>query len=253
MIVLTVATAAFAQKAAEKPRVPAGVDPGGIAVAVIGNGIDYTRPQIAARLARDGEGEIIGWDFIDNDRRPHLGCTALTGEQPCLNELLADAVGSLSKTRLITYRVSMAKPQTLVQAVQAAIQTPARVVLVATFPPPPATFLQEAASRHPKLLFVGVVAAASGEVAAANGMALVADPSESLLATLTAASAAGLAFGAAEVMGRKPEVDAAALKQLLAQVKAPGSSGILPEMQEGLKGTPPPALPPFPSLPSTPR
>jgi len=52
------------------PPVPAGVDPGGVAVAIIGNGLDYTIDAVAQRLARDGEGEIIGWDFLGNGRRP---------------------------------------------------------------------------------------------------------------------------------------------------------------------------------------
>ena len=60
---------AFAQKPADKPRVPPGVDPGGVAVAIIGSGINYTRSRDRGkRLARDGEGEIIGWDFVDNDQ-----------------------------------------------------------------------------------------------------------------------------------------------------------------------------------------
>lgn len=52
------------------PPVPPGTDPGGVAVAIIETGVDYTLPVIAEHLARDGEGEIIGWDFIDNDRLP---------------------------------------------------------------------------------------------------------------------------------------------------------------------------------------
>ncbi len=35
-------------------------------------GLDYTRPEIAKLLARDGEGELIGWDFVDNDNRPFV-------------------------------------------------------------------------------------------------------------------------------------------------------------------------------------
>jgi|CXWK01.1.fsa_nt_gi hypothetical protein len=56
---------------AEKdPAVPPGTDPGGVAVAVIETGVDYTLPHIAEHLARDGEGELIGWDFVDGDRHP---------------------------------------------------------------------------------------------------------------------------------------------------------------------------------------
>lgn len=54
----------------KKPPVPPGRDPGGVAVALIGTGIDYTLPAVARRLARDGEGELIGWDLQDEDRKP---------------------------------------------------------------------------------------------------------------------------------------------------------------------------------------
>ena len=60
--------AALAQGA--KPSVPSGRDPGGVAIALIGTGIDYTLPLLARRLARDGEGELIGWDLEDKDRKP---------------------------------------------------------------------------------------------------------------------------------------------------------------------------------------
>src|SRR5262245_39161047 len=65
---LVLATAGAAQQ--RKPPLPAGRDPGGVAIAFIGTGIDYTLPLIAQRLARDGEGELIGWDVVDNDNRP---------------------------------------------------------------------------------------------------------------------------------------------------------------------------------------
>ena len=55
---------------ADDPKVPAGIDPGLQPIAILTTGIDYTDPAIAARLARDGEGELIGWDFTENDRRP---------------------------------------------------------------------------------------------------------------------------------------------------------------------------------------
>ena len=56
---------------ASEPKVPAGLDPGGTAIAILGDGIDYTKPVIAKRLARDGEGDLIAWDFVDNDIRPY--------------------------------------------------------------------------------------------------------------------------------------------------------------------------------------
>jgi hypothetical protein len=50
--------------------VPAGSDPGGIAVALIDSGVNYTLASLAARLARDGAGRALGYDYWDMDARP---------------------------------------------------------------------------------------------------------------------------------------------------------------------------------------
>ena len=55
---------------AQKPRVPPGRDPGGIPVAIIASGVNYTLPGITERLARDGEGDLVGIDMEDGDNRP---------------------------------------------------------------------------------------------------------------------------------------------------------------------------------------
>lgn len=52
------------------PPVPAGKDPGGVAVAHVDTGVNYLLPQIAKRLARDAADNLIGGDFWDDDRRP---------------------------------------------------------------------------------------------------------------------------------------------------------------------------------------
>ena len=56
---------------ASEPKVPPGLDPGGVAIALLGDGVDYTKPELAKRLARDGEGDLIAWDFVDNAIRPY--------------------------------------------------------------------------------------------------------------------------------------------------------------------------------------
>ena len=50
--------------------VPAGSDPGGVAVAVVDSGVNYTLPVLAQRLARDGAGRALGYDYWDMDARP---------------------------------------------------------------------------------------------------------------------------------------------------------------------------------------
>ncbi|MGI9303132.1 MAG: S8 family serine peptidase, partial [Gammaproteobacteria bacterium] len=52
------------------PAVPAGDDVGGVPVALFDSGVNYLLPEIAARLARDERGAILGYDFWDMDDRP---------------------------------------------------------------------------------------------------------------------------------------------------------------------------------------
>lgn len=89
MPILAAGAAAIGGQPASKPKVPVGVDPGGFAVAVVGEGIDYWRPEIARRLARDGEGEIIGFDLVDGDRLPY----AATPADVCPDDALLDLAG----------------------------------------------------------------------------------------------------------------------------------------------------------------
>lgn len=49
-----------------------------VRVAMVDSGINYTLPQINTRLARDENGELVGYDFWENDHRPfdyHFGPT----------------------------------------------------------------------------------------------------------------------------------------------------------------------------------
>ena len=54
------------------PPVPDGVPvpPGAVRVAVVDTGVNYTLPMFQGRLARDPEGNLIGYDFWDMDARP---------------------------------------------------------------------------------------------------------------------------------------------------------------------------------------
>jgi len=108
--------------AARDPPVPPGHDPGGAAVGLFTTGIDYREPEIARRLARDGEGEIIGWDIVDNDNRPYGSAVGETA----LAKLL---VGS-GNVRLVPLRVDPADPPSLARAVAFLARTPARVAVV---------------------------------------------------------------------------------------------------------------------------
>lgn len=150
--------AAHGQSPRSKPRVPPGIDPGGVTVAIIGNGIDYSRPEIARRLARDGEGEIIGWDYVDGDRLPFEVCGARNVAPDHCNESPL-AILTSAKARIVPLRARLDNPRSLVDAVNHATKTGARIVLVALPDPPPSRFIDEAAGFNMVPLFISSVVA----------------------------------------------------------------------------------------------
>ena len=125
---------ASAQTGPPKPRVPPGQDPGGIAVAVIGAGVDYRRPEIAAQIARDGEGEIIAWDVIDDDARPLEAAPVAGRHVPphAGTAMVAYLLAEAPRARLIPRRVPDANPLALGGALACVAQTPARIVVLLT-------------------------------------------------------------------------------------------------------------------------
>lgn len=117
------ATMPLAPALAADPPVPPGKDPGGSAVALLSLGIDYTLPDVARVLARDGEGELIGWDFVDNDRRPY---TPAGGKDDTPLARLFAGTGM----RLVPIRVDVADPISLARGAAFAGKTPARIAIV---------------------------------------------------------------------------------------------------------------------------
>jgi hypothetical protein len=157
---LLVTAAAQSQEAApaagRKPAVPPGRDPGGLAVAVLSTGVDYTLPELAARLARDGEGELIGWDFIDGDRQPFAPrgqpqAWTLAGQA---SELALRVAGS--DRRIVPLRVDPRAPAALAAAVAFIALTPARIVAVNVATPAASDWqaFRQAAQRFERLLFI---------------------------------------------------------------------------------------------------
>ncbi|MEQ1669899.1 MAG: hypothetical protein ABL893_03480 [Hyphomicrobium sp.] len=137
-----------ANAAPADPPVPPGRDPGGRAIAMISAGINYTRPHIAQMLARDGEGEIIGYDFVDDDRRPF----AAEGDTS-IAELV---IGEGQATTLIVLRAALADTVRAGRAIKYATDTQARITLVST-PPADASqsaLISAAASHFSKHLFI---------------------------------------------------------------------------------------------------
>jgi hypothetical protein len=144
---LLVAPFAVAQGTRDPAPMP-GLDPGGVMVALIGRGVDYTRPGMANRLARDGEGEIIGFDLIDRDRRPfcRTGCEAVTDAAMAL-------LAAAPQSRLAVFRVEGAAAAA--PAVQMAAQaTAAIVVLDLPQDATTAALVRAATTRFPDTLIV---------------------------------------------------------------------------------------------------
>lgn len=121
---------------AADPKVPPGKASDGIPVAVLSTGIDYTQPEIAAGLARDGEGELIGWDFADGDRTPYAASPNATpahwgGDGTALaKSLLSGIAASGTRHVLIPVRIDPGKPLTFAQALAFVAQTPAKMIIV---------------------------------------------------------------------------------------------------------------------------
>ncbi len=110
------------------PKVPIGLDPGGEAVALITTGIDYRVSEMAKRLARDGEGEIIAWDFADGDNRPfEAGAADAAG---------ASLIRASKGQRWVVVRVDAGRPDTLAKAMAFIARTPARRTFLTVGPLP---------------------------------------------------------------------------------------------------------------------
>lgn len=151
---LTLFVLAAIRPVAAEPRVPAGTDPGGIAVAIIASGLDYTRPEIAARLARDGEGEAIAWDFRDMDRAPYE--PPAEGGKPGPGTASATAVlSALPAGRIVPLRPT-GDPRALGATAHFVSKSPARVALVTigSVDRQDWQVFAEISARHPELLFV---------------------------------------------------------------------------------------------------
>lgn len=149
--VLLGATAAACEP--RDPPVPAGADPGGTAIAIISTGFDYRLPDRAAWLARDGEGHIIGWDFVDNDSRPfdqNLRTSEVAGQ------VLVAAKAAATPVRLIVMRVDTTNLEMRAKAIAFVARTPARTAVLPEWLPDAAGLkLLEAAAKHaPNLLLV---------------------------------------------------------------------------------------------------
>jgi hypothetical protein len=111
---------------AADPKVPPAVESGNrVPIAILTAGFDYTRPEIAARLARDGEGEIIAWDVMGEDRFPFdpAGDTELM-------TALAAQLPEAARVSLLAVKVDVGDPVSLAKGLAFVARTPAQTVMV---------------------------------------------------------------------------------------------------------------------------
>ena len=134
---------------ADDPALKPGLDPGGTAVAILADGFDYTNASLAKVLARDGEGEAIAWDAIDEDHRPY--------STEGLGTAAAIAAAAKGNVRIVQVRMDPKDAASLARGIAFAVQTPARIVL-ALLPRSEAAghrVLVAAAQKFKTTLFIG--------------------------------------------------------------------------------------------------
>lgn len=140
------------------PPVPAGTDPGGIAVALVESGVNYLLPAIHERLARDRQGRILGHDYWDRDRRPFDAHPVRSPFFPqrhgtrTASVLLREA----PQARLVPYRYPRPDMTRMAELVADAAGHGVRVVTIAMGSRDQAEWraFARAARNHPEMLFV---------------------------------------------------------------------------------------------------
>lgn len=141
-----------------EPPVPPGEDPGGIAVAIVDSGVNYTLPMVAKRLARDESGEILGYDFQDNDKCPF---DLVPGQKPGSGRHHGTRVAGIflreaPTARLIPYRYRAHSFETFARIVEEVAEGPARIIIMSLGGYRKGDWMQfhEAAQARPEILFI---------------------------------------------------------------------------------------------------
>lgn len=141
-----------------EPPVPEGKDPGGVAVAIIDSGVNYTLPAIANRLARNEKGQIVGYDFHDEDKLPY---DLVPGQKPNSGRHHGTRVAGIflreaPTARLVPYRYRAHSFETFGEIVETIAHCPARIVMMSLGGYQKRDWLKfkKAALAHPEILFI---------------------------------------------------------------------------------------------------
>jgi subtilisin family serine protease len=140
------------------PPVPAGRDPPGIPVGVVDSGVNYLLPEIASRLARDRDGQILGYDYRDLDRRPF---DVEPASDPFFPDHHGTGVASLlleqaPVAKLVPYRYPGQAMRRMAALVENAAIHDVRLINLSLAAPDREQWLafEGAAEAHPDMLFV---------------------------------------------------------------------------------------------------
>lgn len=150
--------AATGEREPLNPPVPAGADPGGVAVALVDSGVNYLLPAIRERLARNDSGALLGYDYWDLDHRPFDANPARSPFFPqrhgtrTASVLLREA----PEARLVPYRYPRPDMTRMADLVADAAAHGVRIVSIAMGSRDRDDWqaLAEAAREHPEMLFV---------------------------------------------------------------------------------------------------
>ncbi|MEM7424529.1 MAG: S8 family serine peptidase [Pseudomonadota bacterium] len=140
------------------PPVPPGTDPGGVLVAHIDSGVNYTLPFIARRLARAPDGSILGHDFWDEDDRPYDVDSSRSPFFPLHHGTLVASVllSEAPDVRLAPYRYPRNDMTRMTAVIRRINEAGARIVAMPLGGRKRSVWAKfiDAASAHPHILFV---------------------------------------------------------------------------------------------------
>lgn len=238
---------------ANEPPVPPGLSAAGaVMIALLGPGIDYRLPELQRHLARDGEGDLIGWDFSDSDNRPF----AEGGPGTEAARIIATHAPN---AQLICVKEKPGEPHSFGHLMTFVANTPARIIVWLDADPnrPDWPILAQAIKRFSDRLFIigtiekpvaiagspqylGVQDAANALIIAADDtkgappvqqapsalvttITITQDPAAALAAASPAVVAATIASAlAARAFHNGPQLSVANVKELIATAAAAG-------------------------------
>jgi subtilisin family serine protease len=140
------------------PPIPPGTDVSGVTVVHVDSGIAYDQPHLAARLARDKAGRILGTDLWDEDGLPYDADTSLS---PFLvrrhGSLVADVLLKEGPPiRLVPIRYPRNNMNKFSQVVEIAYKVGAKIAALPMGSNTASEWsaFRDAAAKHPEILFV---------------------------------------------------------------------------------------------------